>query len=176
MSLWLGPQKRRRQRIHLDAGEPHEADQNPAILEQAEDPPPPWIQIILYLQQILPKHFRTIKTITQPYGEEDDEEVLDLNREDGPVIERADSGVRFDITERRDRDDRMDSTNVHDVLERSIAAEATLVATNDINNQVDSSLSLPQAPRGLGVDAPICVWQHLTDPTRSAHSRTEGVG
>ena len=176
VSLWLGPQKRRRQRRHLDAGEPHEADQNPAILEQAEDPPPPWIQIILYLQQILPKHFRTIKTITQPDGEEDDEEVLDLNREDGPVIERADSGVRFDITERRDRDDRMDSTNVHDVLERNVAAEANLIATNDINNQVDSSLSLPQAPRGLGVDAPICVWQHLTDPTRSAHSRTEGVG
>ena len=129
-----------------------------------------------YQYYILPKHFRTIKAITQPDGEEDDEEVLDLNREDGPVIERADSGVRFDITERRDRDDRMDSTNVHDVLERNVAVEANLIATNDINNQVDSSLSLPQAPRGLGVDAPICVWQHLTDPTRSAHSRTEGVG
>ena len=119
---------------------------------------------------------REAEAITQPDREEGDEEVLDLNREDGPVIERADNGVRFDITERRDRDDRMDSTNGHDILERSVAAEATLVATNDINNQVDSSLSLPQAPSGPGVDAPICVWQHLTDPTRSAHSRTEGVG
>jgi hypothetical protein len=61
---------------------------------------------------------REAEAITQPDREEGDEEVLDLNREDGPVIERADNGVRFDITERRDRDDRMDSTNVHDILER----------------------------------------------------------
>ncbi len=113
------PKRRRRQRRHLEAGEAHEEDQNLDILEQAEDPSPPWIQIIFYLQKILPKHFRTIKSITQPDGEKGDEEVMDLNREDGHVIERVDNGARFDINEQRDRDARVNSPNFHDIEERS---------------------------------------------------------